>query len=127
MSCTDLLVELRNRGVRVWLEDDRLRISAPHGVLTEEIRNELRAHRDELLERLKRQSEAQKPRPEVIRQPRPERLPLSYEQQRVWFLYRMEGPGATYNIPLALRIEGKLDANALQLALADVIARQETL
>src|SRR5947199_10190499 len=109
MSCTDLLVKLHNLGARVWLEDDRLRISAPRGVLTEEIRNELSVQRDELLEWLKRQSKAQKPRPAMARQSRPERLPLSYAQQRVWFLYRMEGPGATYNIPLALRLEGELD------------------
>src|SRR6185369_15379768 len=55
------------------------------------------------------------------------KLPLSYAQQRLWFLYQMEGAGATYNIPLALRLEGELNSAALERALGDVVERHETL
>ncbi|MFI6171697.1 amino acid adenylation domain-containing protein [Nocardia sp. NPDC051052] len=63
----------------------------------------------------------------LVKQIRPEQVPLSYSQLALWFQSKMAGPTAIGNIPFAVRLDGPLELPALTAALGDVVARHEVL
>ena len=65
--------------------------------------------------------------PDILPANREAPVPLSFAQQRLWFLALMEGANTAYNIPIGLRLRGQLHVEALQRALARIVARHETL
>ncbi|KQU04004.1 hypothetical protein ASG56_11295 [Rhodococcus sp. Leaf7] len=66
-------------------------------------------------------------RPALTTAPRPDRVPLSFAQHRMWFLNRIDADRGGYVVPIALALTGRLDVEALQSALGDVIDRHEIL
>ncbi|RJS25315.1 hypothetical protein DRW03_09470 [Corallococcus sp. H22C18031201] len=77
-------------------------------------------------ERLHDQAPGMRP-PPLLRTPRTERIPLSFAQQRLWFLDQLEPGSPRYNIPAALRLSGRLDVPALQKAFDALRLRHEAL
>lgn len=127
-SISALFANLRAAGIRLWQENGTLRFKAPKGAMTAQIKQQLKAQKAEILAFL---AEADKapvrqlpPLPQVDRnQP----LPLSFAQQRLWFLDQLEQGAAAYNTPATLRLDGPLDVAALETALAHIIVRHEAL
>ncbi|MBF0263407.1 MAG: non-ribosomal peptide synthetase, partial [Magnetococcales bacterium] len=128
-----LIADLRALGVVLLADGGNLRVSAPKERLTPELRGQLAARKGEILAHL--QSEATARGITVLgeagtipTQPRGpgDETPLSFAQQRLWFLDQME-KGFTWNIPAALRLTGRLDHPALTRCLTAIVARHETL
>ncbi len=66
-------------------------------------------------------------RPALVARPRPDRIPLSLAQQRMWFVNQFDPSSPAYNLPLAVRLTGSIDPAALNAAWADVVERHESL
>jgi len=67
------------------------------------------------------------PAPPLVPVPREGELPLSFAQQRLWFLDQLEPDSPFYTMPAALRLEGPLDVGALSRSLAEIVRRHEAL
>src|SRR5262249_22079121 len=65
--------------------------------------------------------------PPLVRASREGRLPLSFAQQRAWFVEQLESGKAACNIPEAVRLEGRLNLGALESAINEVVRRHESL
>ncbi|MGB7922670.1 MAG: condensation domain-containing protein [Pyrinomonadaceae bacterium] len=127
-SLHNLLARLRSLDVKIWLEGERLRYSAPVGVMGAELREQLAGRKAEIIEFLRGAAQIARPSPPpVVAVDRQGPLPVSFAQRRMWFMDQLNKGNITFNNPRAFRLAGPLDANALQDALNLMIRRHETL
>jgi amino acid adenylation domain-containing protein len=127
MKTVDLLTRLREAGVDLWVEEDRLRYHAPKGVLTPNIRAELIAHKAEIMAFL-HEAKASMDSAFALKPVSRDNgdLLLSFAQERLWFLEQLD-PGQAYNLLDAVRFVGELDVAALERVFTEVVKRHEPL
>ncbi|MBC1236261.1 non-ribosomal peptide synthetase [Nostoc sp. 2RC] len=120
----ELLSELKRLDIKIWAEGDYLRYDAPKGKLSSVVRSQLVERKQEILAFL-RQVNLKITSIQPIS--RNQEIPLSFAQQRLWFLNQWEGENASYNESVAVRLKGLLNLSALQHSLNEIVRRHEAL
>ena len=124
----DLLDQLRQRNISLWLDNGRLRYRAPKDALSPELLTALKTHKAEVIAFLQKATTHHKnllPPIQVI--DRQQKLPLSFAQQRLWFLQKLEPDSISNNMPVALHFEGQLNIGVLKQSVFEVVRRHEVL
>nr|ADZ24999.1 non-ribosomal peptide synthase [Sorangium cellulosum] len=128
MSLGELFSDLSQRGVQLWVEGDALRIRAPAGALTPNVRASLATHKAQIVSLLKRmEAGTQASDAPIERAPRDLPIELSAAQKRMWFLHQLDGETGAYNVPVAVRMDGPLNERALELCFTEILRRHEAL
>ena len=123
LSVDAFLAELTKRDIRVALDGDKLRLSAPVGAVDASLKAALTRRKPELIAALRESG-----RPPALRKvSRGGTLPVSFAQQRLWFLDQMQPGASHYNIVFGLRFIGRMNEDALRWALDEVVQRHEPL
>ena len=128
MTTSELLTHLRKLNVTLSGDNGQLILKGPKGALTAELRAELKERKAEILDFLKNTAHGQTPSESSLRcVSRDKDLPLSFAQQRLWFLDQLEPGSTVYNVPGALRIKGPLDVEVLERCFNEIVRRHEAL
>ena len=128
MTTLEFLSHLRNQQVKVWAADGKLRFKGPQQALTPELRAELAARKAEIMQFLSQvKDESHADMPPIRKAPRDGALPLSFSQQRLWFLEQLDPGVPTYTISDSTEINRGIDVPVLQRALTEVVRRHEIL
>ena len=128
MNTTEFLSYLKNMDIRLWSEGPQLRVSAPKGVLTPELREQLQTRKPEILAFLGPSLQSVSAGPLPIRLvSRDGELKLSFAQQRLWFLSQLEPESNAYNILGGIRLKGRLRIDVFNRCLSEIIRRHEAL
>lgn len=121
-SADDLMKLLIASDIKLRAEDGKLKYNAPAGAVNDELLAEIKEHKNELLDFITSRQEDK-----IIPYSDKKFIPLSFAQNRLWFLDKLEEDSFAYNLPFAVKIEGGLNVDAIISALKYVLNRHSVL
>jgi amino acid adenylation domain-containing protein len=124
LTVEQLLERLQTLDIHISLEGDHLKCSAPKGVFTREIGRDIEERKPEII-RLLRESSATAP--ELLHDTTESSAPLSYGQERLWFLQKLEPGSTAYNLTAHLRLRARVERVAFEYALRQLLLRHAIL
>ena len=128
MNIVTLISELAQQDIRLWLEQDNLRYSAPDGAMTADVIANLREHKPAIIAFLQQSAQQQSVSfSKLTRGSVAQGYEVSAAQQRLWFLQQLEPENSAYHIHAALMLEGPLQIDHLNKALNTIQQRHEVL
>ncbi len=123
-----LISTLRQQDVKLWLDGDKLRYRAAKNTLSADLLAQLKIQKTEIISFLRSiDVVASKPMPPLLSVDRQQDLPLSFGQQRLWFVHQFDPSSSANNVPVTIRLTGKLDLRALEQSIHEIGMRHETL
>ncbi|MEG4504364.1 amino acid adenylation domain-containing protein [Microcoleus sp. F6_B4] len=128
VELVEFLSYLRSLDINIFVEGEILRCNAPEGIITPELRAEISHKKAEIVSFLKAANRTSSftPTP-IVPMGREGNLPLSFAQQRLWFLDQLVPNNPFYNVPAALHLTGSLNFSALQQTFNEIVRRHEAL
>ncbi len=133
MNVAALINRVNGLGIKLWQEEGQLKFKAPKGAWNAEIRDEVIAHKEKIVSFLTQVSKTNKLPPiqpigrmdddGVVSRD----FPLSYVQEPLWFIERINSDAAGYNLPKAVTIKGNIKRHHLEEAINIIISRHESL
>jgi len=128
ISIADFISHLCSLDVRLSAEGERLSVNGPKGTLNAALCEQIAGHKAEILQFFRNADSANHfAPPPISRAAKDEASPLSFAQERLWFLEQFEPGGSAYNICRAARLTGLLKIEALEQSLSEIVRRHEVL
>ena len=128
VELVEFLSYLRSLDINIFVEGEILRCNAPEGIITPELRAEISQRKAEIVSFLKAANRTSSlTHTPIVPMGREGNLPLSFAQQRLWFLDQLVPNNPFYNVPAALRLTGSLKFSALQQTFNEIVRRHEAL
>ena len=128
MNIASFINRLRELDINIWLEGSQLKINAPKGSITADLHSEILANKIEIIRFLKETRSSVSSGPMLFKHDQyGESVPLSFAQQRLWFLEQLNPGSSAYNLFYGNHVFAEIDIETFERSLTEIVRRHEAL